>query len=383
MNDTLDALLALTLTPGLSSAPTRRLLEHYKNPCEAAGASPDVLARAAKIPLSRAQAAHLALNEILRSDKVKKERELVEQTGTRVMTFTDPDYPKLLALIDDAPPVLFIRGALAESDAMSIAMVGSRKCSTYGREQADRFASFLAQSGLTIVSGGALGVDSAAHRAAIRVKGRTLIVIGSGLANPYPRDNTALFDQVVAEGRGALLSELPMTAPPLKENFPRRNRIVSGLSLGVLVVEAPTRSGSLITARIASEEHGREVLAIPGPIDRDHSSGCHRMIREGWATLVATPADALESLGETGQLLQAGPFTPPGLFTNDERAATPAEASINSVQQQILASLQSPLHFDQLAAQTSLPVAKLQAELTMLQIRGLIKREQGRISRSR
>jgi DNA processing protein len=393
--DTIDALLAITLVPGLAPVPTRRLLEAYDDPRAILAASPDEISRVAQAPITRAQSIFTGLAEVLRSDKVKRERELVERLGVNIVTVRGPEYPALLRMIDDPPPVLFYRGALDKSDAVAIAIVGSRRCSTYGREQADRFASMLSQSGLTIVSGGALGVDAAAHRAAIRVKGRTLVVIGSGLANPYPRDNAEMFDQIVREERGVVMSELPMTAPPAKENFPARNRIVSGLSLGVLVVEAPNRSGALITARLASEEHGREVLAIPGPIDRDHSSGCNRIIREGWAALVTSPTDVLDSLGETGQLLKAGVEVAAkeqakgdghaSLFSDPATGSASKIAGLNltPTQQRVLEALASPLLFDQLAAQTSLPVSTLQADLTMLQIRGLIKRDQGRVSRSR
>ena len=398
--DTLDALLAITLIPGLAPIPTRRLLEHHADPRAVLTASPDEISRVGEIPLTRAQAIFAAMSEIVRSDKVRKERDLVERRRVSILTIMEPEYPALLRMINDPPPVLFVQGTLDKTDAVAIAIVGSRKCSTYGREQADRFASFLSQAGLTIVSGGALGVDAAAHRSAVRVKGRTIVVIGSGLDNPYPRDNTPLFEQIVAEGRGAVISELPMTAPPAKENFPARNRIVSGLALGVLVVEAPTRSGSLITARLASEDHGREVLAIPGPIDRDGSSGCNKIIRDGWASLVTCPAEVLDSLGECGQLLKAGVEVQAKqaaagvgapLFAGMAGAtdavpgpvAKVAELNLSPSQQRIMDALASPLLFEQLAGQTSLPIPKLQADLTMLQIRGLIKREQGRVSKTR
>jgi DNA processing protein len=225
-----------------------------------------------------------------------------------LITIHDAGYPRLLRHIPDPPQLLWVRGELREDDALALAMVGSRRCTHYGREQADRFAADAASADLCVVSGGAPGIDAAAHRAALRLGGRTLAVIGSGLSTPYPKEHHELFDQIAdpTAARGAVLSDLPMTAPTQPENFPRRNRIISGLSLGVLVVEAAARSGALITARLCVEEHGRELMAIPGRIDSKASEGCHRMIRQGWATLVTGGADVLDALDESGQILKVG-----------------------------------------------------------------------------
>ncbi len=207
----------------------------------------------------------------------------------------DEQYPAMLRSIPDPPAVLYLRGELQPRDLHALAIVGSRKCSYYGREQAERFAAILSAAGMTVISGGARGIDSAAHRGAIsHPEGRTIAVLGSGVDVPYPPENEKLFEQI-AGGRGAVLSEYPLGAPPVAENFPRRNRIVSGMSRGVLVVEADVRSGALITARQANEEQGRTVFALPGRVDNALSVGPHQLIRDG-AILVTQLSDILDDL---------------------------------------------------------------------------------------
>ena len=215
-------------------------------------------------------------------------------------------YPHLLAAIPDPPETLRVRGALPGSaarwDAACLAIVGSRRPTAYGRRQGDRFARFFAERGFDIVSGGARGIDAVAHRSALAMGGRTTVVLGGGLGRVYPPEHAALFDEIVAAG-GCVTSEVPDHTPPRPGLFPRRNRIVSGLSLGVLVIEAASRSGALITARLAVEEHGRDVLAIPGRLDDPSSAGCLRMLAEGWAALVRSPEEALEALEGAHSLL--------------------------------------------------------------------------------
>jgi len=284
--------------------------------------------------------------------------------------------------------VLYVRGKIVEEDRLALGVVGSRKCTAYGREQADRLSGWCAQAGLTIVSGGAYGIDAAAHRAALRVKGRTIIVLGSGLARPYPEDHVDLFDQAVSQG-SAVISEHPMLTSPRAEFFPRRNRIISGLSLGVLVVEAALRSGALITARLAVEDHSREVMALPGRVDSPASAGCHKILRENWATLVTSGPDILDCLNETGAMLQkslpeslreSNGSPAPG-DTQPAASANLFEQNLSESQKRILEALDQPREVDELAARTSLPVAKLQADLTMLQLRCLIARQGSRIAR--
>ena len=216
-----------------------------------------------------------------------------EDLGIKILAFNDPAYPALLKEISDPPLLLYCKGDLLESDQAAVAVVGSRHPSFYGIEQAKRFAKKLSESGLSVVSGFARGIDSASHEAALEVSGgRTIAVLGSGLDVVYPRENRSLYERILE--RGFLLSEFSLGTPPLAENFPKRNRIIAGLSYGVLVVEAHTRSGSLITAHLAADE-GREVFAIPGRIDQLGSGGSHRLIREG-ALLVENPEEILEVL---------------------------------------------------------------------------------------
>lgn len=208
--------------------------------------------------------------------------------GRRLVTWRAPDYPPLLASIPDAPLVLFVEGAADALALPQLAIVGSRNPTPLGRDTAQQFARHLVATGLAVTSGLALGIDAAGHRGALSAGGRTVAVLGCGLDRIYPRGNAGLAQEVVACG-GALVSDLPPGTPPLKQHFPRRNRIISGLSLGTLVVEAALRSGSLITARFAGDQ-GREVFAIPGSIHNPMARGCHRLIRQG-AKLVESADD--------------------------------------------------------------------------------------------
>lgn len=216
-----------------------------------------------------------------------------EQSNHHILTLTDEAYPALLREISDPPLILFVQGEKNILSQMQIAIVGSRKVSVYGEKNAKTFAAQLAQAGCVITSGLALGVDAASHRGALSVNGLTIAVAGTGLQITYPAKHKPLADEILTKG-GALISEFPLTAEPFPHHFPRRNRIISGLSRGVLVVEAALQSGSLVTARHAMEQ-GRDVFAIPGHIQNPQAQGCHALIRQG-AKLVATPQDVLEEL---------------------------------------------------------------------------------------
>lgn len=233
------------------------------------------------------------LAKLLADFDPQREIEACDEKGIRCLPLFDPGYPALLKEIQNPPLVLYAAGRIEDSDQAALAVVGSRHPSFYGQSQARRFASELAAAGLTLISGFAQGVDRAAHEAALQVSwGRTIAVLGCGLDVDYPKGSRKLFDQIVE--KGAVLSEYALGTPPLAENFPRRNRIISGLAWGVLVVEARSRSGSLITAREAAEQ-GREVFAIPGPVDQPTSQGANRLIKEG-AFLVEHPMEILEVL---------------------------------------------------------------------------------------
>jgi DNA processing protein len=272
-----------------------------------------------------------------------------------------------------------VRGRFEPGDRLSVAVVGSRKCTAYGRDQAGRLSALLSQAGLTIVSGGAMGIDGEAHRAALRVNGRTVVIAGCGLSQHYPTDHELLFNKIVESGAGVLVSEFPMDTPPSAGNFPRRNRIISGMSLGVLVIEAALRSGALITARLAAEEHHREVMALPGRVDSPASAGCHKAIREGWAALVTNHADVLTQLDASSQLVR-GTLEAAGQ-SNAVAAATLFDGNLTDGQKLIVETLQASngdaVIAEILAAKTQLPLSQIMADLTLLEIRGRVKREWG------
>ncbi len=378
MDSTFDSLLILSLASGLGPVITRRAVASLGSAEAVVQSGVHQLARIEGVGQRKAQELRRAIDEVLEKNLLAREKELIEELGVTLLAIEDEGYPALLKHIADPPPLLYVRGDLRREDSLALAVVGARQCTAYGREQADRLGALCVQSGLTIVSGGAFGIDAAAHHAALRAGGRTIAVLGSGLAQPYPKENIPLFDRIAAaqgRPRGAVISELPMSTPPIARNFPRRNRIVSGMSLGVLVVEASLRSGALITARIAAEEHGREVMALPGRVDSQASAGCHKILREGWATLVTNAADILDALGETGSLLKAG-------MTVDEQghdkpAAEPSlfEQNLSDSQRKIVEALSQPRQIEEIAGVTGLPIHILQADLTMLQIRSVVRKE--------
>lgn len=371
-----DATLRLLLADGLGPVTLRRLRERANGDDDAiVNAEAGVLEEVPGIGQNLA----MSLRRAFEAADIEGERRAMCERGAELILLDDPDYPPLLKSISDAPPALWIRGTLdAQRDRLTVAIVGSRKCSAYGREQAGRFGSLLAQSGLTIVSGGALGIDGEAHRAALRVGGRTIVVCGCGLATDYPLEHSELFDRIARENLGAVVSEFPMSTPPLPGNFPRRNRIISGLSLGVVVIEAAQRSGALITARLAAEEHHRESMALPGRVDSPTSVGCLKAIREGWAALVTSHADVLQQLDASDHMVR-GALEAAGV-EGAKTAATLFDNNLTPGQQAIVAALHEAADDDtmiaeQLSARTQLPLPQVMADLTLLQIRGRVTRD--------
>lgn len=380
-------MLRLSMTPGIGPILIARLRERFGTAADILQAPLTHLQQVQGISADKARAIHRGVDEA----EIDVELAEAEARGATVLSIDDPRYPPLLKSIPDPPPILYVRGSIEPTDVYAIAIVGTRNCSAYGRDQAGRLSAALAQRGLAIISGGARGIDTEAHRGTLRGGGRTLIVMGCGLSHSYPPENESLFESVVSDNRGALISEFPMRLGPSKENFPRRNRIISGLSLGTLVIEAGDRSGALITARLACEDHHREVFAIPGNVDSMRATGCHKMIREGWAKLVTGAADILESL-EGSEHLIAGAMREAGVKAGDaaslfapqsdnaasepDRKPTPiAELNLTPSQQKILSALDhNAVELDELSARTGLPIHTLQADLTILQIRGLIGR---------
>jgi DNA processing protein len=387
------SILRLTLAPGLGPILTRRAIDAFGSADAVLGATESSLRRVKGIGeiLARQIAAAIPQTDRLADEELA----LADTLGVHLVAIDSHEYPPLLAQIPDPPPILYVRGRIdhANLDRYPVAIVGSRSCTHYGREQSERFAAHLAGSGLTIISGGARGIDTAAHKAAIRAPGRTIAVLGCGLAGCYPPDNQDLFSQIAGPGGsgevgedggfGAVVSELPLRTPPNAENFPARNRIISGLSLGVLVVEAGRRSGALITARVAAEDHGREVFALPARVDSSSAEGSLDLIKAGGAQLVTHPDDILQSLETPARHLFRGThadrYAPPALFdenssASDDPASTLRDLNLTPTQQQILAALDRPLTLDQLGVVLKLDAAKLRAEITMLEIRRRVAR---------
>ncbi|MCD6364247.1 MAG: DNA-processing protein DprA [Planctomycetes bacterium] len=299
------------------------------------------------------------------------DEELSEAASRDVKIFCplDEGYPAALKAIHDPPPVLYVRGELEAADAMAMAVVGARRCTHYGLEQAERFGQLLARAAFTVVSGGARGIDTAAHRGALAASGRTIAVMGCGLSTTYPQENADLFERIIAERRGAVVSELPMRTAVLAGNFPTRNRIISGLSLGVLVVEAARRSGSLITARIADEQ-GRNVFAVPGRVDSPMSWGVNELIRDG-AVLVQNLDDILGDMGRVGEQMACEEPA-------DDIAAVPA--GLDETQSKLITTLgRDERSLDELVRATDIPSGRAASAMTMLVLRGLIEQRPGNV----
>ena len=332
---------------------------------------------------------------------VERELELINEYGCQVLTLYDDAYPPLLKGIDSPPLVLYIKGELIPEDSLSISLVGSRKAKDYGRKVSYRLSYQLAQSGLTIVSGFAKGVDTSAHRGALEAGGRTIAVMGNGLSVIYPAANRDLVKKI--EASGALISEFPIAVKPKPNNFPRRNRIISGLTLGTVVVEASNRSGALITARLAAEQ-GREVFAVPGEIFSELSAGTHRLINNG-AKLINTVDDLFNELPRhaLNQLLSS---TPTSLVPDIENESS-AEPSVEKDSSKLAATqppaeVQQPVpsippsdltpdekvvfdaievpssHIDTIVRATQLPISQVSSVLLMLELKGIIQQFPGK-----
>ena len=286
-SDDLESWIDVSLVPGLGPSAYRALLSAFGLPRAIRSASRSQLARVVPDEM----AAAILGNQ--RAAGVAAAIEWAGQPGHSVVTLADPDYPQQLLQIPDPPVLLYVRGDMRLLAAASLAVVGSRNATHQGVANAEAFARALSEAGYTIVSGLALGIDAAAHRGGLDGRGSTIAVLGCGADVVYPMGNEALFERIAEDG--AIVSEFPLGAPPSRENFPRRNRLISGLARGCLVVEAAIASGSLITARLAAEQ-GREVFAIPGSIHSPLSKGCHKLIKQG-AKLVESAQDVLEEFG--------------------------------------------------------------------------------------
>ncbi len=360
--------VALNLLRGLGPILVHRLLERFGEPGEVAYRAD----RAAleEVPGMGAVRARSVVEE-RRGLRRRAESEVraCAELGVRLLVLDDPAYPHLVREIADPPPVLYVRGELGQ-DPVRIAVVGSRRPTAYGSRVARALAARLAERGVEVVSGGARGIDSRAHEGALEAGGRTVAVLGSGLARLYPPDNEPLFRRIACAG--ALVSEFPLEAPPKAEHFPRRNRILAALAHGVVVVEAASRSGALGTAARALEQ-GREVMAVPGPVDSDRSVGCHRLIQQG-AKLVHEMEDVIAELNpELRGRLQPAPGSP-------ARGAGAKLEGLSEEEALVLSLLADPepVHLDVLADRAPFDVARLQVALFGLEMRGAVEQLPGR-----
>ena len=354
---------ALKSTPGIGALLFKRLIDRFN--------SPEVVFRATRKDLVDVEgitprlAASIKQHKI--GDSVKKDLDLVMQKGYKIVTLTDAEYPPLLLQIPDPPPFLYVFGRLNGS-VRNIAVVGSRNATRYGTSTTRRLCQDLVKLEMTIISGMALGIDSAAHEGALMGKGSTIAVLGSGLERVYPEQNRKLFHQIAENG--AVVSEFPLKTEPDAHNFPRRNRIISGISLGTVVVEATKRSGSLITARLAAEQN-RDVFAVPGSIQSFKSTGTHTLIKQG-AKLVEHARDIMEEL----EYLIKTPFE------NDKSADNITEkiSPLSPDERVVLESLEPyPVHIDDIARKLSIEAGKLSSILLQLELKGMAQQSPGKL----
>ena len=359
-------LMRLTMIPGIGPLTCRALLEQFQTASKVLGAPASTLRQVSGVGAKLAERISKAGREVDAEAELAHCRSL----GVRLLALADPGYPPPLKDIPDPPQVLYTLGTYEPVDALAIAIVGARRSTPYGLRIAERLASALARVGLTVVSGLARGIDAAAHHGALKAGGRTLAVLANGLAEVYPPEHVELARRVIASG--ALLSEMPLEQQPLPGLFPQRNRIISGLCMGVVVVEATPGSGSLVTAEHAMEQN-REVFAVPGPVDSLTSRGCHRLIRDG-AKLVETVDDILEELGPLVRAVPRGNCgTPVG-----EPVELPAELTLDPQERTLLGLLADhPITVDELIQRTGLTASQVMATLSVLEMRRLVRRLSG------
>ncbi len=363
------ALIGLSLVSGVGATRMRALLAHFEAPSAVFRASRSALEQVEGVGPQTAE----SILTFADRRAVEQEIERADELGAELLSPWDDRFPRQLREIYDPPGFLWMRGTLPDGGAPMVTIVGTRRCTDYGRAQAHHFAAELARRGFTIVSGLAYGIDAAAHKGALDAGGRTVAVLGSGVGHIYPAKHTSLAERIVENG--ALLSEYAVDAEPDASNFPERNRIVSGLSLGTLVVESYSEGGALITARLAVEQN-REVFAVPGAVTKDSSRGTNRLIQRGHAKLVMAPADLLEELPEvTVEEPEA---------VDAERVASGATAPDPtdelSDEETILyeALSDTPIHIDELCAETGFDPSTALVHLLQLEFKGVVRQLAGK-----
>jgi DNA processing protein len=352
-----EALLTLNQLPKTGPVKIRRLLDQFGSAASTLRQSPSSLQQ---VPGIGPEIASLIADWENHADPASELR-LARERNLTILTRDHPDYPAALHDAFDAPVILYVWGQLERKDLHSVAIVGSRKMTHYGRETARKFAYQLAGAGLTVISGLARGIDTAAHEGAVAAGGRTIAVLGSGLMQLYPPENLALAKKI-ADGHGAVISEFPLQTPPDRQTFPQRNRIVAHWARALLVVECPSRSGSLITANLAAEA-GRQIYAVPGPIDRPNSAGCHDLIRDG-ATLVTDGSHILDD------------FSHLHFSTPKDTTPRPAETflDLSEEENKVMSALrEGDKSVDEIVALTQLPAHKISVILMKLELRKLVQ----------
>ncbi|MBI5295985.1 MAG: DNA-protecting protein DprA [Chloroflexi bacterium] len=346
--------VGFTLIKGIGAVRLQALIHHFGDLETAWKANPAALAEAGlggKLVERIVQA-----RESVDLEKISNQ---ITRQGIQILTWEDETYPARLREIDQPPPVLYLRGEYLPDDLFAVAIVGTRRVTPYGRQVTEEIASFLASNGITVVSGLARGVDAVAHTAALKAGGRTIGVLGSGVDRIYPPEHRALAEQMLE--RGAILSDYAPGTPPDASNFPPRNRIISGLSLAVVVIEAGETSGALITAEFAAEQ-GREVFSVPGSILAPQSKGTNKLIQQGALPLLSA-SDLMQALNLTRMGEQKA-----------ARKILPAD----EVEAQLFAVLgEQPIHVDELRNQTGLPIEKVSATLTMMELKGMVRQVGG------
>jgi DNA processing protein len=352
MDDQTAYWVGISRVPGVGPARTRLLLDYFGS-AEDAWLAPSTSLAAAGLDTKTIES-FLDTRSTL---DLHAEMQRVAAAGAQVLTWASNNYPERLKEVEGAPPVLYILGDLTPSDAWAVAVVGTRRSTSYGREATARISAELAEAGVTVVSGLARGIDTIAHQSALDAGGRTIAVLGSGVDVLYPSENRNLARRIIEQGRGAILSEYPLGTEPEPMNFPPRNRIISGLSLGVLVVEADLKSGALITVTFALEQN-RDVFAIPGPITSRMSEGTNGLLKQG-AKCVTSAQDILEELD---------------LRMVSEHVEAVRSLPDDPTERMLLEFLQdSSQHIDELTNRSGLPASTVSAVLTMMELKGMVR----------
>ncbi len=377
--DRIEESVLLATIPAIAPSVGRAILDRFPEP----GSLLSVHPRQLKALGVSTEAASAIIDARARGHH-RREIDEAANRGLVILTPSCREFPRLLHEIQECPIAIWVRGDTEAFSLPAIAIVGARRCTTYGSEVATGMAAELAEQGVAVVSGLARGIDAAAHTGAVEASGRTIAVLGSGLARIYPTENARLADRIVESG--AVLSEFPLRTPPLKFHFPRRNRLISGLSFGIVVVEAARRSGSLSTARWAADQ-GRDVFAVPGPVTEETSRGTHHLLRDG-ATIAEHALDVIENIRPFGETLpeasrrirtrgrDSGTGEPPASADEQETTSRYHEDSPGGRVLGILT--RRGVHFDEIVERAELGVAATAAVLTELEILGKVRQRGGK-----